>query len=78
MVCRFGNLYARNVLLKQDRLADLEAQLSELDAQEEVRLYLSSRRKDGNQQRIHVLDQIDNALREYGWLLLVSYAHFRC
>lgn len=67
MVRRFGNLYARNVLLKQDRLADLEAQLSELDAQEDVRLYLSSRRKDGNQQRIHVLDQIDNALREYGW-----------
>jgi hypothetical protein len=68
MVRRFGNLYARNVLLKQDRLADLEAQLSELDAQEDVRLYLSSRRKDGNQQRIDVLDQIDNALREYGWL----------
>jgi hypothetical protein len=76
VVRRFGNLYARNVLLKQDRLADLEAKLIELDAQEDVRLHLSSRRKDGNQQRIQVLDQIDNALREYGWLLLVSYSHF--
>jgi hypothetical protein len=66
IVRRFGHLYAQNVLLKQDRLADLEAQLNDLDVQEDVRLFLSSRRLNQNQERARLLEEIDNALHEYG------------
>ncbi|KAI9779800.1 MAG: hypothetical protein M1816_003336 [Peltula sp. TS41687] len=63
---RFGNLYARSLLLKQDKLLELEAQLNELDANEDRQLYLKSRRYDGNPERKDLLEQIDIALHSYG------------
>ncbi|KAF8242328.1 hypothetical protein K440DRAFT_565624, partial [Wilcoxina mikolae CBS 423.85] len=65
IVRRFGRLSARNVLLKQDRLCELESQLLKVDQEEDVRFYLCSRRGDKNQQRKLLLDQIHVALKEY-------------
>lgn len=66
IVRRFGNLYALSVLLKQEKLLDLETQLNEVDANEERQLYLKSRQHDGNPERKHLLEQIDTALQSYG------------
>ena len=70
----FGNLYARNVLLKQDRLAELEAQLDHVDAHESTQWYLSSRRADNNPTRTRLVQDIDIALNEYGMVLRFAYA----
>jgi hypothetical protein len=67
IVRRFGRLSARNVLLKQDRLCELEAQLLKVDQEEDVHFYLCSRRGDKNQQRQLLLDQTHVALKEYSW-----------
>ena len=69
IVRRFSNLFSRNLLLKQDRLADLEAQLAQVDLKEDVQWYLSSRRGDQNAERLKILHDLDEALREYGELL---------
>ncbi|KAF2005156.1 hypothetical protein P154DRAFT_571370 [Amniculicola lignicola CBS 123094] len=62
---RFSYLHARNVLYRQDRLADLEAQLQELDENEQTQWYLSSRRDDGNSLRAQLLSRLGDELREY-------------
>lgn len=62
---RFGNLHARCLLLAQDELQDLEAQLWQADSNEEVQLYLSSRAHDANAHRRSLLEQIPVKLRIY-------------
>lgn len=62
---RFGNLHARCLLLAQDELSTLEAQLTELDTGERVQLFLSSRAHDGNERRRAVLNKIRSKLREF-------------
>lgn len=65
--------------MKQDRLAELEAQLNVVDAEERTQWYLSSRRADQNPERIRLTRDIDIALEEYGktsrfmmkWRLLI-------
>lgn len=69
----FVSLFARKVLLKQDRLAELEAQLNLVDAQENTQWYLSSRRADKNLERIRLIQDIDVALDEYGLAMCRSY-----
>jgi hypothetical protein len=63
---RFSYLHARNVLYRQDRLADIEAQLQELDEKEQTQWYLSSRRDDGNSSRAQLLSSLGDELHEYG------------
>jgi hypothetical protein len=74
IVRRFSNLFARNLLLKQDRLADLEGQLAQVDSREDVQWYLSSRRADKNTERLRILGDLDEALHEYGEPVLSPYA----
>ncbi|KAK4199234.1 hypothetical protein QBC40DRAFT_85743 [Triangularia verruculosa] len=64
---RFDYLHVRNLLELQDELNELEAELRAIDAAETTRLYLSSRRQDGNFNRRHVLSLIRRKLEEYGW-----------
>ncbi|MCJ1424271.1 hypothetical protein MMC29_002158 [Sticta canariensis] len=61
----FKNLHARNILMKQDRLSELEIQLNDVDAKEDTQLFLSSRRHDQNPERRQLLADIDDALRAY-------------
>jgi hypothetical protein len=63
---RFGTLRARSLLYKQDELVELEAQLNEADATERRQVYLSSRRRDANEERKTLMQSIDKALIEYG------------
>ncbi|KAH8655983.1 hypothetical protein BGZ60DRAFT_435101 [Tricladium varicosporioides] len=62
---RFGTLRARSLLYKQDELVEMEAQLNELDAAERRQVYLSSRRRDSNDERKNLVHLIDKALIEY-------------
>ncbi|MCJ1262903.1 hypothetical protein MMC22_002773 [Lobaria immixta] len=61
----FKNLHARNILMRQDRLSELEIQLNDVDAEEDTQLFLSSRRHDQNPKRRQVLADIDDALHAY-------------
>ena len=70
MTCRFSVARARLLLQKQQRVAVLEERLEELDLQEQRPLYLGSFRSDGNEARIQVLKDLDEALADYGaWRL---------
>ncbi|KAK3361030.1 hypothetical protein B0T24DRAFT_685157 [Lasiosphaeria ovina] len=62
---RFTRLFTRRVLLAQDRLAELEARLDQLDADEQHRVYLASRRHDGSRERAIVTEEIEAALKYY-------------
>lgn len=61
----------RLLLLKQDRLRQLEQQLEELDSDESRKPFLYSIKHDGNAQRKQVLAELDAALADYGRLRLV-------
>lgn len=63
---RFSNLRSRLLLQKQDKLSLLESQLEKIDRDEEATLFLGSRRRDRNQERLSLLVQIDEALADYG------------
>jgi hypothetical protein len=65
---RFGTLRARSLLYKQDELVEMEAQLNELDVTEQRQVYLSSRRRDANDERKKLVQSIDKALIEYGMI----------
>jgi copper chaperone CopZ len=54
------------VLLAQDRLSELEAQLERLDGAERHRINLASRRHDMNEDRADLLRRMGSALQEYG------------
>ncbi|CAH0054875.1 unnamed protein product [Clonostachys solani] len=69
-LCRqFGELRARLLLLKQDRLAELELELRRLDGDETNRLFLASRRSDRNQGRQDLITKIDLAMKDYDLFL---------
>ena len=66
-VCRrFTRLRARLLLVKQDELSSLEAQLDEVDRQETRLLFLGNRRRDKNGERLELIAKIDDALSDYG------------
>ncbi|KAI0538636.1 hypothetical protein GGR58DRAFT_467466 [Xylaria digitata] len=62
---RFHRLRARMLLLKQDRISCLEAQLDQIDQDEQLPLFLAKSRGDTNSERKSVLSQIETALADY-------------
>lgn len=56
----------RLLLLKQDRVSELEAKLQKVDKEEAADLFLRSFRLDKNLERKKVLEKLDDALKEYG------------
>lgn len=66
-ICRhFANIRARILLLKQDRIVLLEAQLGQVDRAEPRPLFLGNARRDGNEKRAEILAALDTALADYG------------
>ena len=63
---RFSTVRARLLLLKQERVSALERRLEELDLQEERQLFLGSFQQDQNAARSEVLQDLDEALADYG------------
>ena len=63
---RFTTLRARLLLLKQDRVSELEEKLERLDRDESRKLFLASTRRDANPARRQVLSEIGSALGDYG------------
>ncbi|KAI9714260.1 MAG: hypothetical protein M1820_000219 [Bogoriella megaspora] len=55
----------RLLLLKQDRVTQLEQELIEVDNNEEKELFLGNSRRDVNQKRKDVLDKLDKAFSDY-------------
>lgn len=69
-VCRrFSNLRARLLLLKQDRLSLLEKRLETIDSEEAIPLSLGCSRIDTNAERLSLLLDIDEALKDYDALI---------
>ncbi len=67
VICRrFTRLRSRLLLLKQDRLSVLEAELDEIDQEEKCPLFLGASRCDGNSKRESVLSEIESRLADYG------------
>ncbi|KAF8862660.1 hypothetical protein BDZ45DRAFT_584922 [Acephala macrosclerotiorum] len=65
-ICRrFSMVRARLLLLKQDRVSVLEAQLEKVDCEETKFLFLGNARRDKNEKRKAVLTQLDVALADY-------------
>src|SRR5271155_27723 len=75
IVRRFRTLQARIILLHQDRLSEIEARLSTVDTDEEVQLFLSSRRRDENDRRRDLLAEAEQELHAYGTICLVPVYH---
>jgi hypothetical protein len=63
---RFSNIRARLLLFKQDKLVVLEDKLVRLDAEEKCALFLGNIRRDRNEERLQLMEQIDSALKDYG------------
>ncbi|KAG2004104.1 hypothetical protein GB937_009121, partial [Aspergillus fischeri] len=66
---QFSYLRTRLLLDKQDRLAQLEDKLRDIDQNEQHPLFLSSSRLDRNEARKAVLAEIDAALADYDTLI---------
>lgn len=62
----FRRLRSRVLLVKQDELNVLEAQLDRLDREEARPFFLGTCRHDGNSNRNDLLNQIHLKLSEYG------------
>ena len=78
-ICRrFGNLRARLLLLKQDKLCMLEERLEKIDCAETAPLFLGSSRDDGNEERRAVLQNIDSALADYGMIFAAFFSLSKC
>ena len=61
----------RLLLIKQDKLVQLEKQLERIDRDETSPLFVGSIRYDRSVEREHVLSEIDMALADYGtWRIL--------
>ena len=56
----------RMLLLKQDKVAQLEQKLNNIDLKEELPLFLGSNRRDKNNERETALKELDTALEAYG------------
>ncbi|KAF2236489.1 hypothetical protein EV356DRAFT_482261 [Viridothelium virens] len=65
MFRKFRRVRMRLILLKQDRIVQLEGKLDELDALEETIPSLESSRLDCNLERKDVLEQLDRAVSDY-------------
>lgn len=63
---RFSHVRARLLLLKQDRIAELEEKLNEIDEDEPRVVFRATRRGDKNPERKALLDELDSALESYG------------
>ena len=57
---------ARLLLMKQDQLLLLEERLDEIDRSEPRKLFLGNLRRDRNESRNNVLQNMDNTLKDYG------------
>jgi hypothetical protein len=62
----FRRLRSRVLLVKQDELNVLEAQLDQLDREEARPFFLGTCRHDGNSNRTDLLNQIHSKLSDYG------------
>ena len=70
-ICRrFSTVRARILLLKQDRVVQLEEQLNAIDRNEPRPLVLGNARRDKSAERAKILAELETALMEYG--------RFRC
>jgi hypothetical protein len=67
---RFRRVRARLMLVKQDRVAEIEEKLDDIDRNEEAELFLGNRRRDRNDKRAVVLKNLDEALADYGTEML--------
>lgn len=56
----------RLLLIKQDKLSLLEEQLDRVDSEETALTFLGCARRDANSERRRVLDDVNNALADYG------------
>lgn len=66
-VCRrFLRLRARLLLYKQDNIVQLEKELDKLDREEPRLLFLGNYRRDRNNERAKVVEQIGVELAKYG------------
>ncbi|KAF8847730.1 hypothetical protein BDZ45DRAFT_665461 [Acephala macrosclerotiorum] len=66
---RFSNLRARLLLLSQDEVAQLEKKLDKIDREESSPLFLGSSRRDKNEERKSVIDDLRGALKTYDELI---------
>ena len=66
---RFRALRMRMLLLKQDKVVQLEQQLNKIDVDEKLTLFLGNNRRDRNKARNKVLKDLDYALAAYGMKL---------
>jgi hypothetical protein len=65
---KFATARERLLLVKQFRVSALERRLKEIDRCEERPLFLGSLQRDRNADRESVLNDLDNALADYGML----------
>ncbi|KAF5656980.1 hypothetical protein FCIRC_13414 [Fusarium circinatum] len=63
---RFLNVRARLLLLKQNRVVELESKLHKIDRDEDRPLFLGSCQRDQNQDRAKVVAELDEALEDLG------------
>lgn len=63
---RFRRMRARLLLAKQDRVSQIEQKLDEIDGKEHAELFLGNMRRDKNQERRSTLEDLDEALADYG------------
>lgn len=62
---RFRTVRMRLAHLKQDKICQLEEELKQIDESEKSQLFLGNCRRDKNQLRKAVLENLDTALRDY-------------
>jgi hypothetical protein len=75
-VCRrFLRLRGRLMLHKQDNLVTLEEELDRIDREEPRVLFLGNRRRDKNEERKNIMNEIDRELESYGMLWYLLYTH---
>jgi hypothetical protein len=63
---RFRRVRARLMLVKQDRIVEMEKRLDDIDRDEKAELFLGNVRRDRNDERAVVLRNLDEALADYG------------
>lgn len=63
---RFSQVRMRLLLLQQDEVAGMEADLQRIDASGDCVLFLGSSRRDANAARKQVLAQLKDGLKDYG------------
>ncbi|KAK0653997.1 hypothetical protein QBC41DRAFT_360760 [Cercophora samala] len=62
---RFSHVRTRLLLLEQDKVSELEAKLNKIDLEETRELWLGSRRRDKNENRLSVIAELKEALKSY-------------